>query len=135
MYTKHVSKFCHVCATISFKVMVISTLFADLGSADNGRNERPPPKSPLLVHRELKEVTWAAARRFSMWVGHLPQTAKWQSRRRILLKTHPRRVNACATLVHPIQRDTWHNRHVITLAQFLRWWCLSANPRFSIIEK
>ena len=46
MYTKHVSKFCHVCATISFKVMVISTLFADLGTADNGRNEPNLSPSP-----------------------------------------------------------------------------------------
>ena len=51
MYTKHVSKFCHVCATISFKVMVISTLFADLGTADNGRNE--PNLSPGLFRSDL----------------------------------------------------------------------------------
>ena len=46
--------------------------------------------------RGLKHVTWAAARRFSMWVAHLPQTAKWQSRRRILLKPHPRPVTCNA---------------------------------------
>ena len=51
MYTEHVSKFCHVCATISSKVMVISTLFADLGTADNGRNE--PNLSPGLFRSDL----------------------------------------------------------------------------------
>ena len=51
MYTEHVSKFCHVCATISFKVMVISTLFADLRTADNGRNE--PNLSPGLFKSDL----------------------------------------------------------------------------------
>ena len=63
-------------------------------------NPRAAAQVTSFSSRELKEVTWAAALGFSMWVARLPQTAKWQSRHRILLKPHPR----------PVTRNAAHTK-------------------------